>query len=170
MECSRVLPRLYVGSCPESPEDIARLRRDYGITAVLTFQTDADRRLYRIPWERLQTCYRQWDIAVRQIPIQDKSEDDLRRKLPESVETLGQLLEQGHTVFAHCNIGNGRSPTVVSAWLYWAQGRDLNAAAAEVQHCRDCEPNLDVISSARLQQPSRASGTGPENPRAAAGA
>ena len=170
MECSHVLPRLYVGSCPENLEDIARLRREYRVTAVLTFQTDADRRLYNISWDLLRECYRQWDIAVRQVPIQDKSEDDLTRKLPESVEALGQLLDQGHTVFAHCNIGNGRSPTVVAAWLYWTQGRDLEAAAAEVRQCRECQPNLNVIRSARLKKPSRASGPRPENPRTVAGA
>ena len=42
MDYDQVLPRVFVGSYPASLEDIDRLVRDAGITAVLNLQTDED--------------------------------------------------------------------------------------------------------------------------------
>jgi hypothetical protein len=39
MDVSQVFPNVFVGSYPPSPEDIDRLRRGFGITAVLNAQT-----------------------------------------------------------------------------------------------------------------------------------
>ena len=40
MDVSQILPNLFVGSYPGSPEDIDQLRQEFGITAVLNVQTD----------------------------------------------------------------------------------------------------------------------------------
>lgn len=148
MECALIWPHLYFGSCPTGPEDIIRLQSEYGITAVLNLQSDADRCLYGLDWNRLAACYCRLGIELRLFPIQDKSEADLTRKLGPCIIAIDDLLEEGHTVFVHCNIGNGRSPTVVTAWLYSTIGTDLAAAARHVQNCRPCEPNLNVIRAA----------------------
>jgi hypothetical protein len=41
MDPSQILPNLFVGSYPRSPEDIDRLKQDFGITAVLNVQTES---------------------------------------------------------------------------------------------------------------------------------
>ena len=38
------------------------------------------------------------------------------------------LLEGGHTVYAHCNVGAGRTPSVVVAYLHWREGWNLDDA------------------------------------------
>ena len=58
MDVSRILPNLSVGSYPGSPEDIDRLKRDFGVTAVLNAQTDDDMAIWDVNWYRLETAAR----------------------------------------------------------------------------------------------------------------
>ena len=53
MDVSQILPNLFVGSFPKSPEDIDRLRRE-GVTAVLNVQTDDDMAYWGVNWHRLE--------------------------------------------------------------------------------------------------------------------
>ena len=118
MDASQILPNLFVGTFPGSPEDIDRLRRE-GVTAVLNVQTDEDMADWGVDWDRMESYYRETGIEVRRVPVRDFDPDDLRRKLPRCVEALDELLHQGHTVYVHCNMGVNRSPSIVIAYLHW---------------------------------------------------
>jgi protein-tyrosine phosphatase len=107
MDVSKILPNLLVGPCPTNTEDIDRLRRE-GITAVLNVQTDEDLAYWGINWDRLEPYYRSIGIDVRRVPVRDFDPDDLRRNLPRCVEVLSDLLNQGHIVDVHCNMGVNR--------------------------------------------------------------
>lgn len=144
MECSKILSRLYCGSCPESTGDIDALR-SIGIKAVLSLQTDEDLVYWGIKWDRLAAYYRKSGIEVRRVPVRDFSPEDLRRHLPRCVDVLGELLRSEHTVYVHCNAGVNRSPTVVIAYLHWVEHWDLEQALTHVRACRDCEPYLEAI-------------------------
>jgi atypical dual specificity phosphatase len=148
MDPSQVLPNLFVGSYPRSHEDIDRLRWDFGITAVLNMQSDADMIALSVPWYRLEPYYAELDIEVRRVPVRDFDPDDLRRQLPRCVEGLDDLLQQGHTVYVHCNMGMNRSPSVVIAYLIWVLGWNFEKATAHVLQCRACAPYVDVIRMA----------------------
>ena len=50
MDVSQILPNLFVGSYPDRPEDIDRLRREFGVTAVLNVQTDDDMAYWGVNW------------------------------------------------------------------------------------------------------------------------
>lgn len=45
--------------------------------------------------------------------------------LPQAVCLLHALLENGHTVYVHCNAGVGRSTAAVCGWLHYVLGWKL---------------------------------------------
>lgn len=45
--------------------------------------------------------------------------------LPQAVCLLHALLENGHTVYVHCNAGVGRSTAAVCGWLHYVIGWSL---------------------------------------------
>ena len=145
MDYSQVLPEVYVGSCPESLEDIDRLQRKLGVTAVLNLQTDEDLDRLGCDWPRLRAHYRQLHVRVRRVPIRDFDEDDLRKRLPQCVQALGELLRENHTVYVHCTAGMGRAPSVAIAYLNWVQQYELDRAVHLVANSRPCSPNLEAI-------------------------
>ncbi len=142
---SQILPNLFVGTFPKSPDDIDRLKREFGITAVLNVQTDEDLAYWGVNWQELKSSYREAGIDVRRVPVQDFDPDDLRRKLPACVARLDELLDLGHTVYLHCNMAVNRSPSIAIAYLHWMQGWSLEKATDHVMRRRSCDPYLDAI-------------------------
>jgi protein-tyrosine phosphatase len=82
------------------------------------------------------------------MPVWDFDSDDLRQKLPQCVKTLDKLLQQGHTVYVHCNMGVNRSPSIAIAYLDWIQGWSLEQATDHVLRCRPCDPYVEAIRQA----------------------
>ena len=150
MTFDKILTNLYVGACPLDHVDVDRLRREAGITAVLSVQTEEDFAYWRINWESLAAYYEQTGVTVRRVPVQDFNLDDLARRLPECVAALDQLVKDGHTVYVHCSAGINRSPTVVIAWLHWIEQWPLADAKRHVMTCRASEPCMEAI---RLAEP-----------------
>ena len=145
MNLSQILPRLFVGSCPTHADDINHLKTDYGITGVLSLQTDHDLDYWDLDWNRLEARCRELDIEVRRVAVRDFDGLDLRTKLPQCVQALDELLRQGRTVYLHCNVGAGRSPSVAIAYLCWKQRWNLDEAVEHVSQCRSCSPNVEAI-------------------------
>ena len=145
LNVDQITPRVFVGSCPRSPEDAQRLHEEHGVTAILNLQTDGDLQYCGVDWDSLSACYAERGMVVRRVPIQDFNPEDLRRVLPDAVDALGQLVRDGQTVFVHCNAGVNRSPTTVIAYLYWAEGWDLLQADRHVQAQHVCEPYPQAI-------------------------
>jgi protein-tyrosine phosphatase len=145
---SRVLPKLFIGSCPDRAEDIAHLKAEYGVTAILSFQTDHDLDYQNMNWSSLEAHCEGLGIEVRRVAVRDFDGLDLRAKLPQCVEALDGLLRTEQTVYAFCNAGMGRSPSVAIAYLVWRQGWDLDAAIEHVTRCRSCSPNIESLVSA----------------------
>ncbi|MEN6449704.1 MAG: dual specificity protein phosphatase family protein [Thermoguttaceae bacterium] len=148
MNLSQVLPRLLVGSCPTNADDINHLKVEYGVTAVLSLQTDNDLDYCDLDWNRIEGRCRELKIEVCRVPVRDFDGEDLRKKLPWCVAALDDLLQAGHTVYSHCNVGAGRSPSVAIAYLHWRQGWNLDRAIEHVARCRSCSPDIDSIVSA----------------------
>jgi len=115
-DCAEIIKgRLYVGSCPQLNE-IKSLKR-YGISAVLSLQSDADLELYKINLADLERAYRSAGIEFHRAPILDFDVEDLTSKIEECVNRLSRLIEQDHTVLLHCNVGISRGPTVAVGYL-----------------------------------------------------
>lgn len=145
MNLDQVLPQVVIGSYPETPQDIDRLAREFGVTAVLNLHTDEDIDDLSVPWALLEDHYRRSNIEIRRVPITDFDHDDLQTCLPQGVRELAELIDAGHTVYCHCTAGIGRSPSVVVAYLHWIEGHDLDQAAMLIQQRRPCSPDLRAI-------------------------
>ena len=145
MNYNQVLPEVFVGSYPETEEDIDLLKTKLGVTAVLSLQTDEDLERLGCDWRRLQAHYRRSKILVRRVPVKDFDSEDLRKRLPDCVQALNELLRKDHTVYVHCTSGIGRSPSVAVTYLNWVQQCDLDKAVRHVMLARQCSPDLEAI-------------------------
>ena len=105
MNFSEVAPSIFVGSHPENCDDIDRLRRELGVSAVLNLQTDEDLERLECNWPQLRAHYRRSKMVVRRVPVRDYDSDDLRKHLPECVQTLHELIRDDHIVYVHCTAG-----------------------------------------------------------------
>jgi len=148
MRYAKVLPQLFLGSRPEIPADIDRLRFGSGITAVLNLQTDDDMRAVNLVWQPLENHYRTSGIQLCRVPVLDFDPVNLREKLPECVRALEHLVSASHLVYLHCTLGATRSPTVAVAYLHWCQGWTLDQAVIHVRGQWQCSPNIEAVQLA----------------------
>jgi hypothetical protein len=148
MDYVEIFPDLYVGSFPRVPEDVARLSKQCGVTAVLNLQTDDDLAAFNVDWPALEEKYRSEGVELSRISVEDFNSQDLTAKLPECVRELDRLLSAGHTAYVHCTAGASRSPTVVIAYLHRQRGWPLARAIAYLKERRECSPDVDAIREA----------------------
>jgi protein tyrosine/serine phosphatase len=154
MEFNEVLPRVLVGSCPRTTNDIDCLIDEHGVSAVLNLQTDSDLAYWQIDWPQLAQHYRSRGMIVRRVPVVDFNQDDLRDRLPDCVTALTELLRDERKVYVHCNVGVNRSPSVVIAYLHWVRGWALDEALDFMLHRRVCNPLVESIRTAAGFRPS----------------
>jgi len=139
---------LFLGWCPDDSEDVERLRKEYGITAVLNVQTDDDLTDWGIDWDGMQRAYEEAGIVLRREPVTDFDPEALRQRLPDCVRALAELLDENHTVYVHCSAGINRSPTTVVAYFHRCRGWDLDRAVRHVLMRRSCDPLIQAILTA----------------------
>ena len=148
---AQILPRLYIGSHPRTINDIERLRREAGITAVLNIHTDDDMRAVRLDFPSLEAYYKTCPIVLCRTPMIEE-QVELRAKLYNAIQTLSELLAAGHTVYLHCTAGIGRAPTVAIGYLHDCLGWDWDEAVAHVKALRQCAPHLEALRLALADQ------------------
>lgn len=149
---SLIKPQLYIGTYPQNPVDLDRLKSGPKITAVLNLQTDDDIRELGIDWPRIEKGYLDRDIFCRRWPITDFSPQDLAQKLEGAATQLHQLIDAGHCVYVHCTAGVGRAPAAVIGYLTWHQGMELDEAYRFVRDQRACDPYFDAIRTAHSKR------------------
>jgi len=142
MKCDCVLPNLFVGPDPRDEADFEQLR-SMKITAILSLQTDEDVRIGDLRSRRSEAT--KHGLAFHSVPVVDFDRVELRRKLPDCVTVLDNLLKAGQTVYLHCTAGVNRSPTVAVAFLHWKLGWTLDQALAHLLAVRNCCPDAEVI-------------------------
>ncbi|KAI1240832.1 hypothetical protein IHE44_0009276 [Lamprotornis superbus] len=132
---SRILPNIWLGSCPRQLEHVTiKLKHELGVTAVMNFQTESD--IVQNSWgcnrypepmspEILMKLYKEEGLAYVWLPTADMSTEGRIQMLPQAVCLLHGLLQNGHTVYVHCNAGVGRSTAAVSGWLKYVMGWSL---------------------------------------------
>ncbi|XP_076999505.1 laforin isoform X2 [Tamandua tetradactyla] len=135
MHYSRILPRVWLGSCPRQVEHVTvKLKHELGVTAVMNFQTAGDVvqnccgcNRYPEPMspDTMTRLYREEGLAYVWMPTPDMSSEGRVQMLPQAVCLLHALLENGHTVYVHCNAGVGRSAAAVCGWLCYVLGWSL---------------------------------------------
>ncbi|XP_058468859.1 laforin [Solea solea] len=136
MHFSRVLPCIWLGSCPRQVEHVTiKMKHELGITAVMNFQTESDlvNNSYgcrRNPGEAMTPetmmhLYKDCGIVYVWLPTPDMSTEGRIRMLPQAVFLLHGLLANGHSVYVHCNAGVGRSTAAVCGLLMYVLGWSL---------------------------------------------
>lgn len=144
----RITKAIFVGTYPQSPLDIDRLRDGARITAVINLQSDADIRSLNLNWRKLEKHYARREIIVYRHPILDFDPDDLQRRMRQAVRRVGELEAVGHRVFIHCTAGVGRAPAVAIGHLAWNMGWDIDSAYEFVLSKRSCDPYIEAIRAA----------------------
>ncbi len=153
MNYHEILPRLLVGSCPESAEDLEWLKQQEGVTAALSLQTDADLLWLGLNPRSVEEWHKRCGLIFRRAPVRDMDTQDLRSRLAECVQALDELLSAGHKVYLHCTAGVGRSPTVAIAWLIQRQGWSAEQAHQWVTRRRPCSPDMEAVGWALRNAP-----------------
>ncbi|CAH7316547.1 Epm2a [Phodopus roborovskii] len=130
-----ILPNIWLGSCPRQLEHVTiKLKHELGITAVMNFQTEWDIiqnssgcNRYPEPMtpDTMMKLYKEEGLAYIWMPTPDMSTEGRVQMLPQAVCLLHALLENGHTVYVHCNAGVGRSTAAVCGWLHYVIGWSL---------------------------------------------
>jgi hypothetical protein len=141
-----VRPALLVGEYP-TPEDVAWLRDEHGVTAVVSLQDDADLASKGVRLGALERAYREHGVGFHRFPVPDGDDRNLAARLGEIVALLGQLAGDGHRVYLHCNAGLNRAPTVAIAYLHVHEGLSLEAARDDVKRRRHCVPYMRALEA-----------------------
>jgi atypical dual specificity phosphatase len=144
------LPNLYVGTLPKTFEDVERLMREIGITAVINLQTDEDFEWYQIDWPKIQAYYGRFRLDFIRKPIRDFELESLRDELPAATAVVNEFAQAGHTIYLHCTAGVNRSPTVAIGYLYRYLGYDLETAIRIVKTSRVCDPYIEALYACKF--------------------
>lgn len=144
----QITKTIFVGTFPQSPLDIDRLRDGARVTAVVNLQSDPDMKSLRVDWTRLQEHYTKREMTVYRHPIRDFDPEDLSRHIRDAATRVGELEAVGHRIYVHCTAGVGRAPAVVIGHLAWNLGWDLTDAYEFVRERRACDPYIDAIRGA----------------------
>ena len=139
-----ILPDLLIGEYP-APEDVEWLRREHGVSAVLSLQDEADLDSKGLELTALEAAYQAQALRFDRVPIPDGDVDSLDARLDEALAVLRQLHSQGQRVYLHCNAGMNRAPTVAIAYLHTQRGMSLAAARDFVKARRACVPYMQIL-------------------------
>lgn len=144
IDSAEITPNLLVGPCPYDAEEFQELKAQ-AVTAILSLLTADDEEELCVHGIVEAT---RAGLEYRNVAVNDFDNLDLKKKLPECVEALDDLLKNGHRVYVHCTAGVNRSPTVVVAYLHWRLHWALEQALDHVQTRRRCCPRGDLIQLA----------------------
>jgi protein-tyrosine phosphatase len=144
-DVAEILPGLLVGEYPRV-EDLAWLRRQFGISAILSLQDDDDLANKGLSLASLLDECRSLGIEFRRWPIADGDAGAIDNAMLTVVDELHSLLEASHRVFVHCNAGYNRAPTVAIAYLCRHRGTLLREAVALTKERRPCVPFTSVLA------------------------
>ena len=113
-------------------DDLVRIRRETGCSAVLSLQHDLCLAHWRIDFDRLQNRAVELGVVLVRCPIRDFDVEDMRRQLPHAVATLAALQSSGHRTYVHCTAGLGRAPLVVLTYLILVERLDPEDAISMI--------------------------------------
>ncbi|WVY97682.1 hypothetical protein V8G54_029833 [Vigna mungo] len=171
MNYNFIRPDLIVGSCPQTPDDVEKLRR-IGVKTIFCLQQNPD---LEYPNQfAIQEYAKAHDVQHLRAEIRDFDAFDLRMRLPAVVSKLYKAINSnGGVTYIHCTAGLGRAPAVaavhltfptprfhnsgslrhrttpfITAYMFWVLGYTFKEAHTLLQSKRECFPKLDAIKSA----------------------
>ena len=144
--------KVMIGSCPRSPDDVSRLAKEAGVSAILCLQSDECLDSLGIDIASLKERCRDERILHVRVPVRDFDKNDQSCMLPEAVRVLQALLQLEHTVYVHCTAGINRAPLAVVGLLTFAQGVSPAEAVEAVKAAREkANPYMESLYSAKAR-------------------
>lgn len=141
---------IVIGNCPLTVDDLERLRRATGATALLSLQHDECHVRLGIDYAALRRHGERIGLAMARCPIRDFDVTDMRRHLVPAVGMLDALLRARQRVYVHCTAGVGRSPLVVLGYLTLIEGCAMEDALALIRARRPTVcPSLEAYQACR---------------------
>ena len=144
MNWNRILPDLYLGTCPASLDDIFSLA-DLGVGVIVNLQTEEDMETHSLPYEELSALYAKHGFELVWIEMNDHEIESVRERLPYAVEALDRYLDEGWAVYLHCTSGVNRAPTAAIAYLAAHGDMSLDEAVEHVATRRECLPFVEAV-------------------------
>jgi atypical dual specificity phosphatase len=142
---NRIEADIFLGSAPANSVDVARLAT-MKVTAVLSLQSDEDFKTHGINSTKLQSAYDYNRIVLQRFPILDFDEIDLGKRLARPVQSLNNLLSDGHRVYVHCNAGVCRAPATVLGYLCHYRGMSIEQGLEYIRQQRpQANPYLAAV-------------------------
>lgn len=139
---NRIEPyHIYLGDLPLSDKDHGQQIADLGVTWVISLVEDSP--VQPEDWQ-------QNGMTIEHIPAVD-TEPLKPEEIKRGVESLAQVLDQGHTVYIHCKEGSGHSASIVIAYLMQYQTLPYDDALALVKTWRPTITLNDDQSQAILE-------------------
>jgi len=147
-------PCLAIGPYPQSAADVETMKKA-GVTGVLNVQTDGDHERRLINWDTMTRLYKEADIKVIRVPIEDFNGEELANRVKDAARAVDHMVTEAHgqgkkpKVYIHCTAGMGRAPAVACVYLVWRHNFNLNDALG---HCKNhrpvCAPNWHAMERA----------------------
>lgn len=149
MSLNQVSTQIVVGSSPKDVDDVRELEEEHRINSVLSLQTDDDLRVRNIDIVLLEKNYQQRGMLFKRFPIDDINPEDMAKKILSPIQYLVNQVEQGKTVYVHCNAGICRATSTVLGYLYLHQGMKLENGLEYIRSKRPiANPYLAAVKEA----------------------
>ena len=149
MSLNQVSTQIVVGSSPKDVDDVRELEEEHRINSVLSLQTDDDLRVRNIDIALLEKHYQQREMLFKRFPIDDINPEDMAKKILSPIQYLVNQVEQGKTVYVHCNAGICRATSTVLGYLYLHQGMKLENGLEYIRSKRPiANPYLAAVKEA----------------------
>jgi len=87
-------------------------------------------------------------VEIHEFIMTDGPQNDYDRFV-EATEKLLELFENGNTVFAHCNAGMSRSPTVSAAAIALYEDVEFRSALETIRESRDINPHPILLKQGK---------------------
>jgi protein-tyrosine phosphatase len=145
IDADEVAERLWIGSCPGTPEIVQTLGEVVGVTGLVSLQTDDDLRSLGLSWSLLSGLLTRAGIAAERVPIEDFDEEALVGALPDAIDAVHRMISAGRTTYLHCTAGLNRSPTVAIGYLIEHGGLTRAEAWRRVHERRRVMPLTEAL-------------------------
>lgn len=122
MEYSEITPQIYVGGsmcCKEHAEHHWQKLSEIGVYADIDLRREQEEIPHKV------------EVHLK-LPVVDTfPPTPLQTKL--GVELIDSVVKDGKKVYVHCQVGHGRSPTLVAAYFILKEGLSSDEAIAKVK-------------------------------------
>lgn len=117
-----ITPRVIIGTCPMTPDDLKRVKAGVGVSAVMSLQHDQCLVYWGIEEAQMRHAGAELGLVMVRRPIRDFDIPDMRRHLPDAIAMLAHLQAAGHRTYVHCTAGMSRAPLTVLGYLTLVEG------------------------------------------------